>query len=148
MPARTLLKKLKEALGEHIGQAWVPRPHRAFFTVKREELHDVVEALVKRFDIRHLSTITGVDTGEEIELLYHFWDHDVCFTVKITLPHHQPRIKTLTDIVPGALFYEREVHDLLGVEFEEHPDPSPLVLPEGWEDGHPLLKDWSPPEEN
>lgn len=148
MPARTLLKKLKEALGEHIGQAWVPRPHRAFFTVKREELHDVVEALVKRFDIRHLSTITGVDTGEEIELLYHFWDRDVCFTVKITLPHHQPRIKTLTDIVPGALFYEREVHDLLGVEFEEHPDPSPLVLPEGWEEGHPLLKDWSPPEEN
>lgn len=148
MPARTLLKKLKGALGEHIGQAWVPRPHRAFFTVKREELHDVVEALVKRFDIQHLSTITGVDTGEEIELLYHFWDHDVCFTVKITLPHHQPRIKTLTDIVPGALFYEREVHDLLGVEFEEHPDLSPLVLPEGWEDGHPLLKDWSPPEEN
>ena len=91
MPARTLLKKLKEALGEHIGQAWVPRPHRAFFTVKREELHDVVEALVKRFDIRHLSTITGVDTGEEIELLYHFWDRDVCFTVKITLPHHQRR---------------------------------------------------------
>ena len=105
MSAEALVRKLKKALGEHIGEAWVPRPHRAFFTVRREELHDVVEALVNRFDIKHLSTITGVDTGQEIELLYHFWDHDVCFTVKITLPRDEPRIKTLTDIVPGALLY-------------------------------------------
>ena len=48
---------------------------------------------------------------------------------------------TITDIIPGALLYEREIHDLFGVKFEGHPNLEPLILPEDWpRDVHPMCK--------
>ncbi|RLG90884.1 hydrogenase large subunit, partial [Candidatus Bathyarchaeota archaeon] len=56
----------------------------------------------------------------------------------------KPVVPTITDIIPGAVLYEREVHDLLGVAFEGHPDLSPLVLPEEWpERVYPLRKEYT-----
>ena len=89
-------------------------------------------AVVKRFDLRHLSTITGQDTGSAIELLYHFWD-DGGLTLRTLLPRDEPHITTLTDLIPGAALYEREVSEMLGVTFDGHPDPRPLLLPDNWD---------------
>ena len=55
------------------------------------------------------------------------------------VPEGKPVAPTITDVIPGAVLYEREVHDLLGVEFEGHPDLSPLLLPDDWpREVHPL----------
>ena len=95
-------------------------------------IHRAVEMLVDRFDLRHLSTITGQDTGGEIQLLYHFWDEGG-LTLRTSLPREEPHITTLTDLVPGAALYEREVCEMLGVTFDGHPDPRPLLLPDNWD---------------
>jgi len=56
----------------------------------------------------------------------------------------KPILPTITDLIPGATLYEREVHDLLGITFKGHPDLSPLILPEGWPpDVYPLRKEWT-----
>jgi Ni,Fe-hydrogenase III component G len=53
-----------------------------------------------------------------------------------------PNVPTITDLILGAVLYEREVHDMVGVTFEGHPDLSPLILPEGWPEGvYPLRKE-------
>ena len=92
-----------------------------------------------------ISTITGVDLGNEIELNYHM----ICegtVTLKIRVPKEKPVTKTITDILPGANLYEREVFDLLGVTFEGHPNLERLLLPESWPQGdYPLRRDWKPP---
>jgi NADH-quinone oxidoreductase subunit C len=85
-----------------------------------------------------------VDNRTSFEVVYHFWsDRNGMFTVKVALPHDKPAIGTITDIVPAAILYEREVHDLFGIEFPGHPDMRRLLLNDEWpKDEHPLRKDW------
>jgi NADH:ubiquinone oxidoreductase subunit C len=109
-------------------------------TLTPENLRPAVRTLIERFDLRHLSAITGIDTGAEIEMLYHFWDGQG-LTLRTVLPRQGPRIVTLIDLIPGAAFYEREVSEMLHVLFEGHPTPDPLLLPDDWEGGPPLRKE-------
>lgn len=52
----------------------------------------------------------------------------------------KPRVQSVTGVWPGANFYEREVYDLFGIEFEGHPNLKRIMMPDEWE-GHPLRKD-------
>ena len=99
-----------------------------------------VRLLVEHFDLRHLSTITGQDTGSEIELLYHFWDGGG-LTLRTSVPREAPHIATLADLIPGAAFYEREVGEMLHVTFDGHPDPRTLLLPDDWDGAAPLINE-------
>jgi NADH-quinone oxidoreductase subunit C len=62
--------------------------------------------------------------------------------VSTRVPYDQPSVPTLTDVFPGANFYEREAFDLIGIEFPDHPDLTRILLPDDWE-GHPLRKDYA-----
>jgi NADH-quinone oxidoreductase subunit C len=62
--------------------------------------------------------------------------------VRVGVPAAEPRLASITDLFPGANFYEREAFDLFGVLFVGHPDLTRIVLPDEWE-GHPLRKDYS-----
>ncbi|MBN1261931.1 MAG: NADH-quinone oxidoreductase subunit C [Anaerolineae bacterium] len=102
-----------------------------------EYLVPAVCVLTEQFNVRHLSTITGDDTGEGIALLYHFWSGSG-LTLRTRLPYDALHIPSLTGIIPGAVFYEREAAEMLGVIFEGHPAPQPLLMPDDWEGEHPL----------
>jgi NADH-quinone oxidoreductase subunit C len=93
--------------------------------------------LIERFDLRHLSTITGQDSGHEIELLYHFWSGQG-LTLRVALAREGSTVASVTDLIPGAAFYEREVSEMLGVAFDGHPGLHPLLLPEDWRGRPPL----------
>ena len=62
--------------------------------------------------------------------------------VRVQVPEAAPAVATITDIHPGAEAMEREANDMFGMEFEGHPDPTPILLPDDWQ-GHPLRKDFS-----
>ena len=62
--------------------------------------------------------------------------------VKVGVPGDDPSLDSLTDVWPGANFYEREAYDLFGIRFDGHPDLTRILLPEDWE-GHPLRKDYA-----
>ena len=114
-----------------------------FITLPANHLHAAVEILVAQFDLHHLSTITGQDTGDAIELLYHFW-WGKGLTLRTALPYASLSIATVTDVIVGAAFYEREIMEMLGVTFEGHPEPKPLFLPDDWAGGEPLRKTFVP----
>ena len=52
-----------------------------------------------------------------------------------------PAVDSLTPLWPGANFFEREVFDLFGVRFNEHPNLKRIMMPDNWE-GHPLRRDY------
>jgi len=138
------IEKLKDFLKKNLVRTTVPRERRIFVYIKKDALKDAVKYLVKDLKFKHLSTITGVDLGGEIEVIYHLaYKGSIELSLGLTVPKNKPSIPTVTDLIPGAVLYEREVHELLGVNFEGHPDLSPLVLPEGWpQDVYPLRKEY------
>ncbi|MGQ9759462.1 MAG: NADH-quinone oxidoreductase subunit C [Candidatus Methanomethylicaceae archaeon] len=144
-----LIKSL-ENYKEHIVEIKRPKDRRIFVRVKAEDFKGLVSRLIEELDLRHLSTITGVDMGQEIELLYHFsYKYSVEISIGVKVPKSLSKASTITDLIPGAIFYEQEVHDLLGIEFEGHPNMGPLILPEGWPEGvYPLRKEYTVQELN
>lgn len=60
--------------------------------------------------------------------------------LKVYLQEDNPVVQTVTGVWPGANWLEREILDLMGIQFEGHPDPRRLLLPEDW-DGHPARRD-------
>jgi len=61
--------------------------------------------------------------------------------LRTTVPHEAPELPTATGVYAGASWHERETHEMFGVVFTGHPNPAPLLLPDGFE-GHPLRKDF------
>ncbi len=73
---------------------------------------------------------------------------DALITLVVAVPGDAPVYPSITPEVPAAHWLEREMHDLLGVVPEGHPDPRPLVAHEGWPAGaYPLRRDFAPPAE-
>ena len=62
--------------------------------------------------------------------------------IRVQVPEDDPTIETLFFLYPGSEAMEREVYDLVGIRFKNHPDLTRILMPEGWE-GHPLRKDYS-----
>ena len=61
--------------------------------------------------------------------------------VRLQVPADEPTVPTLFDLYPGTEAMEREVYDMFGVVFTDHPDLSRILMPEDWI-GHPLRKDY------
>jgi len=136
-----IIEGLKERIGGgNVLETRIARVRRIFLTVKVEALKAAVNHLAAQ-GFKHITTISGIDLGDSIGVVYHLDREGLQLSVKVVVPENNPVLSTITDIIPGAVLYEREVHDLLGVVFEGHPDLSRLVLPEKWPDGlYPLRK--------
>jgi NADH-quinone oxidoreductase subunit C len=66
-------------------------------------------------------------------------------SIAVELPRDLPAIATVSDILPPAAIYERQIHDLFGIMFRGHPGLAKIVLNEDWPDNeYPLRKDWKP----
>jgi NADH-quinone oxidoreductase subunit C len=89
-----------------------------------------------------LESLTAVDLRESFNLVYHFAHfQELCRTVvHVPLPKKKSA-PTISEVYPGADWYEREVYDLFGIFFRGHPNLKRLLLPED-ADFHPLLKDF------
>jgi NADH:ubiquinone oxidoreductase subunit C len=109
--------------------------------VPLDQLVDAVERV--RGPLRHprFVDLTAVDLlrrEQRFELVYHFYsiDEHSWLRLKTRTDGHAPSI---TPIVAGANWYERELFDLFGIEFEGHPNLQRIMLPDDWH-GHPLRR--------
>ncbi len=97
-----------------------------------------------RFD--YLFCLTCIDWKTHLTMVYHFssTDHRHTVVVKVNLDRQQPETDTVSHIWRTAEFHEREVFELFGVYFRQHPDLRKLILPDDFE-GYPLRKDFEDP---
>ncbi len=104
--------------------------------------YEVLKAMIDVDEKAGITAITGLDLGETLGVYYHVHTSKPFFTIKAEVPKAEPKIKTVVDIHPGALFHELEVTDLLGVVFVGNEFNGHFVLSENWPDGvYPLRKD-------
>ena len=123
--------------------------------VDSDQLLDVATLLRDELGFNFLSSVTGVDLIEEnkLEVVYHIYSISHgggALVVKVQTDRDDPLLPSLTPIWPGAEFQEREAYDMLGIEFQGHPDLRRILTWDGFY-GYPLRKDWKEPffeEEN
>lgn len=106
-----------------------------------ERLHKNPETY---FDM--LTCITGVDNGPEantMEVIYHLYSipFHQSLMLKVIVSRENPEVETLTTIWKSANWLEREVFDMFGIVFKNHPDLRRILMPADW-DGNPLRKDY------
>jgi NADH-quinone oxidoreductase subunit C len=148
MDATTLIATLQqEVSGAQIASSASVDLHTTIY-VSREQLPAVARVLRDRADLRFtfLAEITAVDlypAEPRFEVIYVLVsiEHKLRLRVKVRLPGEDAHIATLTGLWPAANWLEREVWDMFGIEFDGHPDPRRLLMPEDW-DGFPLRKDY------
>jgi len=117
-----------ELMGAKISQV-IRKPRRLYFVVTDENLPEIARHLFVTLGCR-LSTATAQETYHGLEILYHF-SHDAsgsyyCPRVVLTDKVH-PKVISIAGIVTGAIWIEREIFDLWGVEFEGHPRMEQLL---------------------
>jgi NADH-quinone oxidoreductase subunit C len=93
-----------------------------------------------------LSDVTGIDylpQEPRFGVAYHLYSmyKNRSLRLKVLLPGEDPTVATVTGVYPAANWFEREIFDLLGVTFTDHPDLRRILMPADW-DGHPLRKDY------
>jgi NADH-quinone oxidoreductase subunit C len=94
-----------------------------------------------------LFCLTCVDWKTHLTMVYHLRStiHRHEIVVKAKLDRTNPEIETVSHIWRTAEFHEREVYEMFGVKFLNHPDLRLLILPDGWEGKKPMLKDFEDP---
>ncbi len=94
-----------------------------------------------------LFCLTCIDWKTHLTMVYHLRStvlhHNII--VKAKLDSKNPEIETVSQIWRTAEFHEREVFEMFGVNFLNHPDLRLLILPDGWEGKNPMLKDFEDP---
>ena len=106
----------------------------------KNRLHDVIEFLKTNYSYKMLKSVTAVDLGDEIELIYNLYsiedEEEVILSTKV-----QNEAESVSDLFDSAKADENEIYDMFGVHFIGNEDLKRLYMPENWE-GFPLRKDY------
>ncbi|XMB86407.1 NADH-quinone oxidoreductase subunit C [Mycoplasmatota bacterium WC44] len=123
----------------------IVRDSQIAIDIENNDVHTVL-AYLKSIGWRQLSILTNVDWIEEgkYELVYIIfnWDNPIYIQVRTKIDRENPKFRTITPVYPGAKYYERDVHEFFGVEFEGNPDSLKQLFLENWDDMPPLRKDF------
>lgn len=116
-------------------------PKRVYIEIGKERAHELARFLYEEKGFR-FATATGTDTRRGLEILYHFSmdKTGVIYSVRTVVPRDNPKITSLATFLPAANWIEREMWELLGIEFEGHPNLKRLLTAEDFPEGYYPLR--------
>ena len=141
------LEKIVQALQEKFGATFEEFCGETHVFVKPEQIVEALTLLRDEHQFALLSAMTAVDywpqESPRFHVIYQLTSLTQHLWVQLRVPVNgsQPKVPTATGVFIVANWREREVMDMFGIEFEGHPDPRRILLPEDWTD-HPLRKDF------
>jgi len=116
--------------------------------IPRDMLPETARYIISTaLDFDNLHCITAVEKNDNIELIYTFYSmkRHRGLTLKALLALNDLNIESLTKFWKSADWFEREIYDLFGVNFLNHPNLKRILNPDEWT-VHPLRKDFSRPD--
>ncbi len=135
--------RIVEALQPVTLNKLTPSDRFLIIQVEPENTTKALKIMTDALGIKHLSTITGQDLGEGVCIDYQFAEPNHIVAVRTIIPKTSLKIESGTAVVPGAILYEMEIHDMFGVVFEGNPwMDRKLLLPDNYPSDipPPLLK--------
>lgn len=122
----------------------VTMDNRVFLPCEAEHVYEICRFLFNELRWRFVIS-TGIDAEDCFEVLHHFSDDPsgTLVTVKAFVRDREaPELDSITPLIPAAEWIEREMHDLLGITFRNHPNMRRLILEDDWPEGvYPLRKE-------
>ena len=154
-----LQRRALELLGERFGRKILDTSvfrDDVTATIGPDDLHAVLVFLRDHKELRynHLSSLTGIDYshtetpeswgGARFGVVYNLFsiDNGANFAVRVVVGGGEPVIPSVYELWHGVDWQEREIYDLLGVDFDGHPDLRRLFLYDDFEGEYPLRKDY------
>lgn len=117
--------------------------NRIYLLCEASNAYAVSKFLFEDLSLRFV-IVTGIDSDDCFEILYHFSNDETgcVITIKAFIrDREKPEIESITPFLPGAEWIEREIHDILGIDFINHPNLRRLILADDWPEGvYPLRK--------
>ncbi len=142
MPEKSGVEILKERMGKRVVHWEEWSPTRSYVELKAADIPEGARFLFEELGARFI-TASGVDNGDEMEILYHFaFDGEgKVVSLRVRLDRDRPEIESIAHIIAGTEWIEREMWELLGIQFKDHPDLRRLLLADDWPEGdYPLRR--------
>ncbi|QZP38711.1 NADH-quinone oxidoreductase subunit D [Halobaculum magnesiiphilum] len=135
--------ELAELLGDHvIGRE--EHLNAPGYVIRPDAVQDVLSTLKEEAGYDHLSCVTAQEYEDRYESIYHlkkFDDPTQEVSVVVPADRENPVSESAEPVFRTADWHEREAYDLVGIDYDDHPDLRRILLPESWQ-GHPLSKDY------
>jgi len=114
-------------------------------TIVSEQIR-AAAATVQAAGYNFFEDMTAVDwfpSSPRFQLSYHLLSHPYKerLRLRVLVEEAGPSVQSIVPVWPAANYYEREVFDLFGIRFDEHPNLRRIMMPDDWQ-GHPLRKDY------
>jgi NADH/F420H2 dehydrogenase subunit C len=145
--------ELKEYIAGHFGDrltALDTGRYDPMYEVKAERLVEIARALRddENLSFDFLCNIGAVDATEHFEAVYSLASTTkrLRLDFKVIMSHDNPEIDSVIDVWPGANWHEREMWELFGINIRNHPNLTRFLLPDEWDQGFPMRKDWDAPD--
>jgi NADH-quinone oxidoreductase subunit C len=135
MDNQELIELLKFKFKNDIQHVYIRFRNRVTLQVKREALPKLATYLFKEHKARFIIA-TAMDSGDKFEIVYHF-SYDptgLMLNLQVFLSKEKPEIESLVPLFVAADWIEREMHELFGINFLNHPNLVPLISDGNWED--------------
>lgn len=144
MGKHELIQELKDHFSEGILDVTHPANKRLIIIINPDYILQVAKFLYKEKQLRFIIA-SALHTKKGYEVLYHFSDDKtgLIINIHVVLTQDKPEIKSLTGLFSAAEWIEREMHELLGIHFQGHPNLVKLISKDNWPEGtYPYRKDF------
>ena len=145
MRREEILSDIKNRFKDDIIDFFDKSPNRVYIEIKPESITKVAKYIFENLDAR-FNTASGIDGRFHMEILYHFIIEEINLLISLRVKLEKTKkleIDSLAPIIEATNWIEREMHELLGINFKGHPDLRKLLLPDDWPEGlYPLRCDY------
>ena len=142
MNAEFNIEKFKEKFGSEILEILVKNQRRVIISIRPDSLLNIAGFLYKNEEFRFIIA-SALHTRKGFEIHYHFSDDSsgLILNIHVILDKDNPQIESLSNMFNASNWIEREIHELFGINFRNHPNQEKLISEGNWAEGvYPLRK--------
>ncbi len=146
MNANEIHDKIKSQFPDAVVEFKPDAVTEPYIVVRPELIREISQFISADPDLKfdYLMSLSGVDFNDgNLGVVYHIYSMEKRhrIVIKVKVPKEKPEMPSVEPVWKTANWHEREVFDLFGIVFHDHPDMRRILLPDDWE-GYPLRKDY------
>ena len=144
MDKRLIIEKLRESFTSDILEISVKNEKRMIVSIRPDSIVNVADYLFRTEGFRFIIA-TALQSKRGFEIYYHFSKDDIglVLNIHVILDKDNPQIESLSNMFNASNWIEREIHELFGINFLNHPNQEKLISEGNWSEGvYPMRKEF------